>query len=65
MKTIILQYEEDSEINSLIDDTLKIEQSSKVSLARRAIINYCKRVLQNGSLYKKRSVILRLSKTAK
>ena len=46
MKTIILQYEENSEIAKLINGTLKIEQSSKVSLTKRALINYCHRILQ-------------------
>ena len=46
MKTITIQYEEDSEIAKLINGTLKIEQSSKVSLAKRALINYCHRILQ-------------------
>lgn len=50
MKTIIIQYKENSEFNNLIEETLKFEQSSKVSLAKRSIINYCKKILnQNGN----------------
>ena len=48
MKTIIVQYNENDDISSLIEETLKIESSSKASLARRAIYTYCKKLIENS-----------------
>ena len=42
MRTIFFQYKEDTDIDKLIRETLLIEQGSKIALAKRSIINYCK-----------------------
>lgn len=46
MKTIIIQYEKGETIDELIKEVLKRESSSKASLARRAILYYCNKILE-------------------
>jgi hypothetical protein len=45
MKTIIIQYEKGERIDELVNEVLKFELSSKASLARRAILFYCNKIL--------------------
>ncbi len=49
MRTIIIQYEDDDPLNHLIEKTLTIERSSKTSLAKRSIISYCKKIVNENA----------------
>jgi len=50
MKAIILRYKEGEFIDELIRKTLKFECSSKVSLVRRSLINYCQTILNSSGM---------------
>lgn len=52
MKTIIIQYPTDSELYDLIESTKKIESSSGASLCKRALYNYCKKILRENGITK-------------